>query len=518
MTSIRLQGLALSTPDGRVLLEPADFSFAAGATALVGANGCGKSTLARVLAGELAPNAGGVQREGPVVRVDGLAAPPVSGEVADWRAQHAAALWQADGWARRGWRALAVDALPDDLPLAALSGGEWLRLQLAAALLDPTAFLILDEPAAHLDHAARTWLADFIRGAARPLLLIAHDAELLASVDAVVELSQRRLHAYAMGFDDYRARREAEHAAQADALRHARREVERVAERAQAARERSDRRGAQGRRLRASGSQGAMLLDYRAGRADAHRSQLARRAGQTLDAAHEAQREARERLPLAVDFDLRIRGAAPPAGRRMLALDGLRIDAGDRCLVRGLDLVLHGPFRLALTGPNGSGKSRLLATIAGRQSATSGDLRLGVDAACLIDQHVRFVAGAATPLAAAQAAWPALAEGAVRERLAHFLFTGAALRSPLDGLSGGERMRLALALVLADAAPPLLLLDEPDNHLDLPSRAVVEAALRGYPGALVVVSHSPGFLAACAIDQRLELDGAGGARLLAGLD
>lgn len=515
MTSIRLQGLALATPDGRVLLDPCDFRFDAGPTALVGANGSGKSTLASVLAGDLAPAAGSARREAPVVRIDGVCAPPAAGRVGDWRAQHEVQLWQSDACAQRAWRALAVEAPPAGMPLAALSGGEWLRLQLAAALCDPTAFLILDEPAAHLDADARRWLVDFVRSGARPLLLIAHDEELLGAARGVVELSQRKLHSYSMDFASYRQRRREERDALADHLRHARRAVDRVAQRAQQARERSEQRAGQGRRLRATGSQGAMLLDYRAGRADANRAQLARRADRALDEAGEAQHAAQQRLSLEVDLALRVRGAAPPAGRRMLALENLHLTCGDRCLVRGLDLTLHGAFRLAVVGANGSGKSRLLQLLAGRAQPARGQLQLGASPA-LIDQHVRFAAAASTPLTAAQDAWPGLAERVLRERLAHFLFTGSSLNQPLDRLSGGERMRLALALVLADEAPQLLLLDEPDKHLDLPSRAVVEAALRTYPGALVVVSHSPAFLAACGIEHRLRLDGAGGAELVQG--
>ena len=168
-------------------------------------------------------------------------------------------------------------------------------------------------------------------------------------------------------------------------------------------------------------------------------------------------------------------------------------------------LALTGPERVEVTGPNGAGKSTLLRVMAGDLEPTSGRVDRPV-AAALLDQDAALLRPGETLLEACRRLNPGLDVNAAYAALARFLFRNAAAHKPVEALSGGERLRAALACVTGGDHPPqLLILDEPTNHLDLDSITVIEAALRDYDGALVVVSHDPDFLRAIGMDRTLAL-------------
>jgi ATPase subunit of ABC transporter with duplicated ATPase domains len=168
---------------------------------------------------------------------------------------------------------------------------------------------------------------------------------------------------------------------------------------------------------------------------------------------------------------------------------------------------LIGPERLALTGPNGSGKTTLIRLAVGELEPTGGVIRRGAPAV-LLDQRAAMLSGDETLLANYRRLNPAQDDNAAHAALARFVFRNLAAEKPAGTLSGGERLRAALACVLMAARPPqLIVLDEPTNHLDLESIAAVEAALAAYDGALLVVSHDRDFLDAVGVDRELVLDG-----------
>ncbi|WP_306414881.1 ATP-binding cassette domain-containing protein [Brevundimonas aurantiaca] len=194
------------------------------------------------------------------------------------------------------------------------------------------------------------------------------------------------------------------------------------------------------------------------------------------------------------------------AGRTVATLSGaVWTTQGGRRIVGPVDLTLTGPERVAVTGPNGAGKTTLLRLITGDLAPTSGQVQRPVPAA-LLDQEAALL----RPQETLVEAWMRLnPDGSVQEAqaaLARFLFRNTAAHRRVGDLSGGERLRAALACVMTGTRPPqLLVLDEPTNHLDLDSVAAVEAALSAYDGALVVVSHDADFLAAVGIDRTVSL-------------
>jgi ATPase subunit of ABC transporter with duplicated ATPase domains len=503
---LELRAVALQLPCGRALLAPVSLSLDARVVALIGANGVGKSSLCRTLAGLQPPAGGAVLRHAPVRLIDPSAIRAVGGSVLETLSH---AMSEPGLWARLAELGLA--GLDLSRPISSLSGGEVVRLALAAELSDPCAFLVLDEPGVHLDAKGQAWLMRALalhRGGA---LLISHSPELLGAAQRVLEFSNGRLHDYAMGYNAYRELRAVERAAEQRAVHEASATLVQQRASAQRARERSEQRASQGRRERARGSQGAMAFDFLQERAESGAGRRLAAAAQREQVLLARAKEQRSRLQQQARFDLRIDGLGPPAGRRLLQARGLRIEVAGEVVLRALDLEVRGPQRLAIVGRNGSGKSLLLNTLAGRMPPAAGTIVGGAQRCVLIDQHATLPA-ADSLLACIAALQPQSSEAERRERLSWFGFGADQWMTHPKSLSTGERCKLALCAQLdPQRLPDLLLLDEPDSFLDLPGRAAVEHALAQFPGALLVVSHSLEFLRSIGVEDGLRLDGQGGA-------
>ncbi|HEX5869816.1 MAG TPA: ATP-binding cassette domain-containing protein, partial [Longimicrobium sp.] len=202
--------------------------------------------------------------------------------------------------------------------------------------------------------------------------------------------------------------------------------------------------------------------------------------------------------------------AAVPAGKTVVELDAAtyRHPGAASPVLDGVSLRIAGPERVAITGPNGSGKTTLLRLITGDLRPSAGTVRVGLPPheVAFFDQHARRLRDDASVLENYRAANPEVDETAARHALARFLFEGDAVHQAAGSLSGGQRLRAALACALNGWHPPrLLILDEPTNHLDLDSLEALEQVLRGYDGALLVVSHDAAFLDAIGIERRVEL-------------
>lgn len=404
--------------------------------------------------------------------------------------------------------ALARVGLADvslDHDARALSGGQATRLALAGALMGAPDFIVLDEPTNNLDTdgraAVRELLADWRGGA----LVISHDRAVLRGMDRILEVSELGARLYGGGYDFYVERRAAERDAAERTLDRAERKVALVERDNQLARERQERRDAAGKRKRAKGDAPKLLLDTRAEQAEnsaARGSHLAERQRSEAQMALEDARAEVERTR-ALAFDLPASGLA--AGKSVLAFHGVSYAwPGGAEIIRGLSLEIRGPERVALVGGNGSGKSTLIGLASGTLAPTHGVVRRGV-AATVLDQRAALLDADETLLANFLRLNPRANENAAYGAMAKFLFRNqAALRRPVD-LSGGEKLRAALACTLfGDEPPQLLMLDEPTNHLDLESVDAIEAALSEFDGALLVASHDTDFLNTLKIERVIE--------------
>ena len=470
---IDLQKVSASRP-GRPLFDALSISLSGGdRLGVVGLNGSGKSTLLRIMAGLLQPESGTVRR-GRGVRIGFLDQRPTleSGTVR-------AAV--GDSWEA----AAIIDLLKMtpliDAPVETLSGGQAKRVALAQVLVAEADLLILDEPTNHLDLGAIVWLEQRLAAFRGGLVVVSHDRHVLDRVTTrMLEIDRGDSYLHEGGYASYleaRSERE-ERAAVAETVRRnlARRELAWL------------RRGAPAR---------------------------TRKPQARIDAAL-AIVEARPDAPArATQLELDTFGT-PRLGDKVIELDGVgfRYENG-AVLFQDIELRLDPRARLGVVGPNGSGKSTLLDVLAGLREASWGTREVGPTVQIgYYDQRGVDLDPAAR--VRDLVAGPTRVPGAPEDLrlMDRFWFGGETQWATVGTLSGGERRRLQLLLVLA-ARPNVLLLDEPTNDLDLDTLRCLEDFLEDWPGALVVVSHDRAFLERCVVDV-LALDGRGGAAPVAG--
>ncbi|MBY8879678.1 ribosomal protection-like ABC-F family protein [Actinacidiphila acidipaludis] len=529
--AIVCSNVSFSWPDDTPVFQDLSFSLPAGRTGLVAPNGSGKTTLLRLVAGELTPSAGSVSVGGTLGYLPqnlpltgGLTVAEVLGvaaviraidavEAGDVSEEHFTTIgddWDIEERTRAQLDRLGLAGLALDRDLGTLSGGQIVRLGLAAQLLRRPDVLLLDEPTNNLDQEARHRLYDVLTDFTGCLLLVSHDRALLDRMERIAELGSGELRLYGGDFTAYEEAVRAEQEVAEKNVRNAEQEVKREKREMQQARERAERRASNAaRNLKNAG-----LPRIFAGTMKRGAQESAGRAGQThasrvADAQtrlDQAGRALREDQRISLDLpDTRV-----PAGRTLFLGEGMQVHHDGRPVFAdaGVDLTIRGPERIALTGPNGAGKTTLLRLLTGDLPPGDGLIRRNDGRIAYLSQRLDLLDEDRTVAENFAAFAPERPEAERMNLLARFLFRGVRAHLPVGVLSGGERLRATLACVLcADPAPHLLLLDEPTNNLDLVSVGQLESALTSYQGAFLVVSHDERFLAEIGVNRRLRLAG-----------
>lgn len=514
-------------PDGTPLLNQIHHTFS-GSTGLVGTNGSGKSTLLSLIAAQPAPFQIGYLRQAALEQNRGTVAEAL-GVASAWAALGRASAGEATAaelaslegqwdleeriaatFARVGFVAGDVQTLHSLLgaPMGRFSGGEQVRVRLAALLLGEPHFLLLDEPTNHLDRDGRRLVHEFVAAWPHGLVVATHDRALLARVNTIVEIERGALNVYGGNYAFYHAAKARERDAASAALQSARETVRLVEREAHETAARQAKRQSRGRKNYVeNGGMPRILAGLKKRNAQKTAARLAHVHDDRADKARQALAEAREKAPeeatVHVDLD-----TAGETRRRVVVARELQITLPDgRALwAAPVSFVVNVGDRYAVQGPNGAGKTSLLRALLGELAPSSGELVCTARRAAYLSQHTETLDLTITVFENVRREAPAAPEHELRIRLARLGFPGDDVFKPAGVLSGGERVRAALACLLtADQAPDLLLLDEPGNHLDLDAQAAVAAALRAYRGALLVVSHDPAFLADAGVTDALEL-------------
>ncbi len=502
---IRLTNLTLQRGPQR-LLDGAEMTLHAGHKAgLIGANGAGKSSLFALLRGELSPDGGDCRLPADwriahmrqeVDTLDRLAVDYVLDgdhrlrqvqaalEVAE-QAQDGSALarlhselesadgYTADARARKLLAGLGFSNEQMERRVGDFSGGWRMRLNLAQALMCPSDLLLLDEPTNHLDLDAILWLEDWLKGYPGTLLLISHDRDFLdAVVDHVVHVEQCKLNLYRGGYSAFERTR-----------------AERLAQQQQAFEKQQARRAHMEK----------YIARFRA------QATKARQAQSRIKALERMEELSAAHVDSPFDFSFR---ESEKISSPLLDLSEGQLGYGDKVILEKVKLQLVPGARIGLLGPNGAGKSTLIKNLVGELAPLGGRLVRGENLAVgYFAQHqLDSLDDKASPLLHLQRLALGEREQTLRDFLGGFDFHGNRVDEPVVNFSGGEKARLALALI-AWERPNLLLLDEPTNHLDLEMRLALTMALQEFAGAVVVVSHDRHLLKSTTDDFLLVADG-----------
>ena len=523
-TWLEAQDLGWSWPGAdSPVFEHVHLSLASGLSGLVGPNGGGKSLLLSLLRGQRNSTTGFVRARATVGFLSQQAAEARNGSVADALGHGSA--WNALSRLEEG-QGLPDDAdlledawdLPERLPqalartglsvdpsreMASLSGGERVRVALARLLLDGAKILLLDEPTNHLDARSRDGLCDLLEAWDGAVLVASHERSLLRRCQRLYELDRGELRLWGGNWDDYRQGREALEAALDRHEDDARKQVRLAKEARQEALERQQKRQSAGRKDAQGGGMPKILAGMRKRSAEGTASRLRDVHDDKLEAArNEAALRARRRPdPLFLDLHL------PDSSRGAIGLsDFVPCPGGAPLWESALSAEWRAPARLALCGPNGCGKSQTLRALAGQIPSYRGEIRLRGTIA-LLDQELSFLG---TDVSArevlARHSPPNSDATAIAVKLGRLRLRGSRADLSVDALSGGERLRLAMACLLAGGDPPdVLLLDEPTNHLDLESVATLVEALRTWKGLLVVATHDRDLLDDLGVEEVIDL-------------
>ncbi len=466
--------------------------------ALVGANGVGKSSLLKILAGEIQPNSGSVARDGVIYYLPQInTIPQLNQEVTvlEFLISYSEEWWEIANQLEKSLGTF----LDLSLPMKSLSGGKLTKLFLAIGLHKNPSLLLLDEPTNYLDFLALENLSDFLNKFNGAFVIVSHKPFFLDRVaNKIWELTASGIKVYGGNYSDYKLQKETELQVALRTIEIAKKELKRVTESALIEEQRAAKSKREGRKQSHDRSMGKSARRYFENRASGSAGNAAKKHDAAITQAKENLESVKIRTNKATIVHLAEGNIKK--GRNLVDIQGADLKIGDEILIKGIQLHIASGDRISISGANGSGKSSLIKAILGIKEENSapfldlGEVLISANIKVLyLDQKYQIVNRRLTVLENMQQANSSLKYQLLRQQLGHFLFFGDDVNKSAEFLSGGELARLALAMISISEID-LLVLDEPTNNLDLETVSQILEALEEYRGAICVISHDLDFL------------------------
>lgn len=530
--SIIIKDLSYIHADKEVLFSHLNFIVNPGEKmALIGNNGCGKSTLMRIIAGDLSPSSGTVLRPehlyyvpqhfGQYDRQTVAQALGIDRKLAalhailggDAAEQHFAVL--DDDWTLEERVQAALSAWDmADTPLSrlmdGLSGGEKTRIFLAGMELHEPTAVLLDEPTNHLDTAGRERLYNFLRRTSATVLVISHDRTLLNLLPAICELSHSGLTHYGGNYDFYKEQKALQLNALQQQLEEKQKALRLARKTAREVEERKAKQSARGEKASIKKGIPRIVMGGMKQHAEESANKLKSVHSEKSEKIQQEMASLKSALPLTDKLKTDFNASGLHTGKVLVTAQGLNYhypDTASELWCIPLDFQLRSGDRLCIKGNNGGGKTTLLKLIMGELPPTAGTMERAEFTSVYLDQEYSLIRNERSVLEQAEAFNRRhLPEHEVKTILNRYLFPRDAWNKPCSKLSGGEKMRLSFCcLMIADNTPDMFILDEPTNNLDIESIEIITATIRDYAGTVVVVSHDRDFLRETGIKNEIFL-------------
>lgn len=530
---IRLNNISYSHADKEKLFSKLSFAISDNKTALIGDNGTGKTTLLRIISGEIQPDEGTVVREGSlayfpqdfsiynnktVAEVLSVKEKLLSLEKilagnsteADYEILNDE--WDLKERIAEIFSEAKLEGIDLERKFDTLSGGEKSRLLFASLLLNKPDFALLDEPTNHLDYESRNILYDLIKKYKRGLLVVSHDRELLNLMKEIIELCRKGIKTYGGNFEFYKEQKRIETEAAQNTYDALNLQYTKSVKEKYAALEKQAKRSAAGKKKLESGSIPRIAKKKLQDNSMKTLSRLKNSHSQKTEEIKNKLSQAKEKLENANSIIIDTASSHIPAKKKILDVTDLNFEfpmSENYLWKENINFSISGNERWSISGINGSGKTVLLKLITGELKPSKGIINLYSSNIAFLDQNVDILERELTVYEnlkkySDKNSVTKIPEHELRIKLARFLFRGEDAFKKAKYLSGGEKMRAGIACILASGnVPELLILDEPSNNLDLKSLEELTSAINQYNGALLIVSHDKQFLNELKIEKEL---------------
>ncbi|MBF4516185.1 ABC-F family ATP-binding cassette domain-containing protein [Flavobacterium sp. ANB] len=497
--------------------------------ALIGNNGVGKSTLLKIIAGELQASGGLLKADekpyyvpqifgqfnhltiAEALQIDkklNALKEILDGNVTEENLNTLNDDWTIEDRCNEALEYWQLDNLDLSQKLETLSGGQKTKIFLAGISIHQPQLILLDEPSNHLDLTARTLLYEFIQNTSSTLLIVSHDRKLLNLLTTVYELSKHGITVYGGNYDFYAAQKQIENNALHHDIQSKEKALRKAKEKERETLERQNKLDSRGEKKQKKAGVSRIMMNTLRNNAENSTSKAKNVHAEKIGRISQELQSLRSGLPEIDKMKFGFDNAALHKGKILFTAKDLNFGYNDQLLWKeNLDFQILSGERITLKGSNGSGKTTLIKIITGKLIPEQGTIYKAESKTVYIDQDYSLINNQLTVYEQAQTFnVSALQEHDIRMRLNRFLFSQHDLDKLCSTMSGGEKMRLMLCcLTINNQAPDIIILDEPTNNLDIQNIEILTAAINEYEGTLIVVSHDESFLEQIDIQNTIQL-------------
>jgi ATPase subunit of ABC transporter with duplicated ATPase domains len=525
-----LQNITYIHPNRDLLFDNLNFSINKhDKIALIGNNGVGKSTLLKIITGNLQPSGGLVKTSSRLYYVpqlfgqyndltiaEAIGIEPklkalkeiLSGNVSDENMTMLENDWAIEERCKETFTHWDLAALDLSQKLDSLSGGQKTKVFLAGISIHQPQIVLLDEPSNHLDVSSRNTLYNYIKATTNTLVVVSHDRTLLNLLDTVCELNKGGINTYGGNYDFYVEQKNIENQALALDLKSKEKALRKAKETERESVERQQKLDACGKKKQEKAGLPTISMKTLKNNAEKSTSRMKDVHTEKVNAISQELTQLRKEVPDIDKMKMDFSNSALHNGKTLVTARNLNFGYGTEVLWKqGLNFQIKSGERIAVKGTNGSGKTTLIKMILGKLEPMSGIIDTVAVKAVYIDQDYSLINEAITVYEQAQQYNSgALQEHEVKIRLNRSLFTSEFWNKPCKALSGGEKMRLILCcLTISTQAPDIMILDEPTNNLDIQNSDILTTAINEYKGTLIVISHDEHFLKQVNVENTIVL-------------